>query len=220
MTRVAFSFRFVLLLAVGPLAGGCTLIGYTAANLAPKPRTSALYHLPKDQTVLVFPDDVSGQLSYPLLKQLLAEKIGSELHEAKGAKATVPYVKLYEFSTQVGQRWYRMDDTGMGVAEVTRALGADMAVYVSIRHFQLKDNPGDPAWKGKLNVFVKVVSAQGKRLWPTDRTDGYELSLEMPASAGEGPAIGPALAQQLAEKMAVNVVDLFRSHVAEEDQNP
>jgi hypothetical protein len=213
-----FTTRFSLALLLGALAmaSGCQLIGYTAANLAPPPKQAALYHLPKDQTVLVFPDDVSGQLSYPLLKQLLAEKISLELRADKMAKATIPYVKLHEFSAQVGQRWYRMDDGGMGVAEVTRSLGADLAIYVSIRHFQLKDNPADPAWKGKLKVLVKVVSAEGKRLWPLDRTDGYEVNLELPPATGEGTALAPALAEHLAGQMAVDVVDLFRKHTVGE----
>lgn len=207
----------VLALAVVPLAGGCAVISYTVANLAPRPRQAALYHLPDNQTVLVFPDDVSGQLSYPLLKQLLAEKVSIELRESELVKTTIPYVKLQEFSTQVGQRWYRMDGSGMGVAEVSRCLGADLAIYLSIRHFQLKDNPADPSWKGKLTVLVKVVSAtDGKRLWPTDRTDGYELIVDLPTAAAEGPAVGPALAQRLAELMAVDVADLFRSHAVGE----
>jgi hypothetical protein len=205
----------VLMLAAAAPLNGCAVFSYTVANLAPKPKASALYHLPKDQAALVFPDDVSGQLSYPLLKQMLAEKVSAELRGSKLVRSTVPYVKLHEFSAQVGQRWYRMDEGGMGVAEVTRSLGGDLAIYLSIRHFQLKDNPADPSWRGKLTLLVKVVSAEGKRLWPTDRTDGYEVTVDMPPSAGEGPSVGPALAQQLAELMAVKVADLFRSHEVE-----
>lgn len=217
--RMTCAFRVALAaaaLSAAAMAGGCAVLSYTVANLAPKPRVKALYELPEDQRALVFPDDVSGQLGYPPLRQLLADKVSAELMAHELADSTVSYDRLNTLAAQVGQRWHRMDETGMGVAEVTRAVGADLAVYLSIRQFQLKDNPADPAWKGKLTVLVKVVAADGQRLWPTDRTDGYELTVETPPTTGDSPTFGIALTNHLANLMAVEVVNLFRTHSAGE----
>lgn len=210
----------LLLMASASTLSGCGLFSYLVANLALLPKEAALYHLPKDKNILVFPDDVSGQLSYPPLKKLLAQNVAAAMMREKLAASVVPYQKVDELSSQVGQRWYRMDDSGMGVAEVTRTVGADLAVYLSIRHFQLKDNPSDPSWRGKITVLVKVVDRDGKRLWPTDRTDGYEVSVDTSPGVEEGATVGQVLTQQLAGMMAEKVTSLFYKHTVHDNSDP
>lgn len=194
------------------LSGGCPFVSFFAASFAPRAKTDAQFELPRDKHVLVFPDDLAYRLQYPPLKRILAEKLNKHLLQHHLAAGTVEYEKLAQLKHRVGDRWTDVRPGGMGVAQVTRELQADLAIYVDIREFRLKDRSGDPVWKARFTVLVKVVGADGRRLWPTDRKDGRELSVETPLLTDDSEGFGITLTDDVADRMADKIAKLFYRH--------
>lgn len=202
----------MLLCMLSGLVGGCAFISFAVASFVPKPKIAAEYELPKGRRVLVFSDDLAYDLRYPPLKRILAEKISHLLEEHHLAAETVPYQQVEYLKNRVGDRWYDVQRGGMSVGDVAAELGADLAIYVNVSKFTLKDRPASPLWQGELTTLVKVVDSTGRRLWPTDQADGRQVRVTTPTTADQSEMYGIALTDELTDLTAHKVVNLFRSH--------
>ncbi|NQU75021.1 MAG: hypothetical protein HQ546_01755 [Planctomycetes bacterium] len=191
------------------LTAGCAVVSFLVASFAPQPKIQAQFVLPKGRCVLVMTDDLVYPLAYPPLKRLLADKIGEQLLGSNLAGGTIDYQKLRDLQDRT------IDFDTMPIDQVARRLGADYVLYVDIRQFQLRSSEIGSLWKGRLEAFVKVVDSAGGRLWPTDRTEGYEVTVETPVFPDDSEAFGLTLTEMLADLTANRVANLFRQHPEE-----
>jgi len=208
-----------MLVAALPLAlGGCAVVSFMVASFVPEPKTPAAYELEPNQCVLIFPDDMAQPLSYPPLKRMLADGLNARLSELDLVDRTVEYEKLRELTRRTPTDRPAGGDQILGVAEVAETLGADTAVYLDIREYRLKDNLSDPVWKGHLKVLVKVVAADGERLWPTDQLAGHEVVVTTPLHTSESRHHNVKLTGILADLMVDKVARLFHAHRGEPER--
>jgi len=171
MNRLARRVLLVVALTgLAASAGGCAVFAWLAAQTAPPRKFPAKYKLPKGKKVLVFVDDYRWPVNYEPIKAELARRIAKELIEHKAVEEIIPYERLEDLAYSTRQ--FRQ----MGIPAVAKKLGADLVVYVDIRRFTLKENPGSPLWQGWMEVDVKVVDPKEGPIWPPkDRPDGYPI---------------------------------------------
>lgn len=111
----------------------------------------------------------------------------------------------------------KFDD--LSIRQIGEKVGAEQVLYVRVNYWALKETPGDPQFRGRFSVSIKVCTTQapkpedGKsvRLWPTDRE--YQ-SVEVTTRPDLNEAVGAEtqVARELATKMAVAVGRLFHEH--------
>jgi hypothetical protein len=193
---------------------GCGIPTFLVSVFTPEPKENAAFTLPAGKTVLVFPDDLVNPLGYPPLKRMLAEKLNEQIAKHQLAERTIEYARLEDLKERSGERWRDVREKGMGVAEVTSALGADLAIHLDVREFRLKEHPSNNIWKGRLTALVKVVDSKGNRLWPADAMEGQQVSVETPPITEGDETYGLTLTNLLADQMADRVAKLFYSHPA------
>ncbi len=195
-------------LAAGLMLSGCQAIFVGLEKMFPKEKVSALYKLPGNKTVLVFPDDLQNPVSYPPVKRQLSLQLSDILKRQRIAAQTVAYEKLVDLRSSEPQ--FNL----MGICKIGRKLGADLVVYVNIEQFTLKDNPVDTLWRGRLAGRIKVVDVLKGRLWP-DESAGYPVRVVAPLAESTSDTFGGELAKKLADDFAVEVAQLFHDHYVE-----
>ena len=195
----------LLLMAIlAASAGGCSIFKWMVAVAAPPEKVKPQYVPPKDKTVLVFVDDVRHPVDYPLIKNELTAYINQQLLAHHLAAQVIDYDRLQDLTTST-PKFHELT-----VHQVGQKLGADWILYVEIEKFSLKDNNMAAFWKGRLETSVRVVDAQGKRLWPTDRTGGYmPPPVETPSVENTSVVYGTELSRTMAGMMADRIVKLF-----------
>lgn len=207
IARKARRFACVLLLLITALTGGCHVVNWLIAALAPPEPVPAVYEPPRNKVVLVFVDDLLHNLDYEPVKSDLTEKLNKLLLKNKIAGEVISYEELQQliFSTPGFNR--------LAVSEVGQRLGAEIVLYVQIDGFALKDDEASPLWNGRFKTTVRMVDVKTGRLWPLDRQEGYPVpELELPAKTDSSPNYGATLANQLARKMAERIGQLFYEH--------
>ncbi len=205
-TKLRTLILTALLTATTVSASGCAIFSFLVATMVPKPKTPALFTLPAEQTVLVFPDDVVRQLAHAPAKRVLAERLSAELLGRKLVTNAVSYDQLLTLLTGQTQ------PAPVPIDTVTERLGADMSVYIDIRDFRLKESPADLVWKARMTAMVRVVAASGHELWPNDGTAGFEVTTEMPMMTNESDTFGDRLADELVAATADKIAKLFYEH--------
>lgn len=196
------------LLAVACIAG-CELISYPVAALGPTPKTPAVYELPENATVLVFPDDLTSPVSYPPLKRMVAQQTSELLTANEAAAETVSYRSLQDL--QARQPEFNTRPTP--IDEVGQAMGADVVIFINFTEFSLKDDPYNPLWHGRLVALVRVVDTDtGQTLWPELQAQGQEIIVETDPEEQSASDYGSELSERLAEMLARKVAELFYEH--------
>jgi len=201
--------RLALMIGLLALAGtpGCAVVGWVVAQSAPPKKVPAVYDPPKQQTWLVFVDDLMNPVDYQPVKRELAENISRELKTKDVAVRTVDYEDLMDLTMR------RDDFNSMGIPEIGRELNADLVLYVHLDEFQLREDDVAPLWQGKMKCTVKVVDSREGRLWPDDRPKGFPLPLvETPQEVSQADSFGRQVAERLADKQATQIVRLFHEH--------
>lgn len=196
----------VLLLAVGHLAG-CAGAGWLAATLAPPRKVQAAYEMPRNQTVLVFVDDILNPLHYQPIKGELTRRLNAELQRQGLARRTIKYERIVDLMAATPQ----FDK--LSVAEIGRKLGADLVLYVHIDRFSLKDDEVSALWEGRIHTTVRVVDVTEGLLWPKTPPEGYALPpVETPATIDTSSTYASTLTEDLADRMSRRIAKLFYKH--------
>lgn len=193
-------------IAVTPL--GCQPgLGWLATVMSPAEKVKPLYTLPPGKTVLVFADDLLNPVPYQPVKLELTERLNALLAQKKLVADTVPYEEIVMWASRTE------DLEQLSVAEVGRALGADVVLYVHIDRLRLKEDASSSLWRGEMATTVRVVDVRAGRLWPLDRPEGYVVpAVDTGAVDDPSPVYGAEVARQLAEAMAENIIKLFCKH--------
>lgn len=204
MTAANYRKMFIaaMLPALGCL-GGCQLPMAMGLMMFPNETVAGKYKLPADATLLVFPDDMTNPVSYPQVKGQLAEAVGKFLAEQHVVAKVIPYQQVVDLHGA------EPDFNHMSIARIGRKLGASVVLYINIDEFSLKEMPSDTVWKAKMAAKVRVVDVNKGLLWP-DESAGYAVSAELPIVENANESFGVTLSGQLADKLAKQVIDLFR----------
>ncbi|NLF30697.1 MAG: hypothetical protein GX591_07395, partial [Planctomycetes bacterium] len=195
-----------------PLTGGCQLLTWAVASFVPPPKTPARYTLDPSYRVMVIPDSQYCRLEMPMARDLLAEKVTQRLAAKNLVAETVPYAWLRMVQERMDLEYQAAHGRPTPLDAMAKKASADAVIHIDIRSFHLRAAPGQPLWHGRMTAVVSVVDADGRRLWPADRVDGYPLSVDMPTVSDDNAMYAMTLTEQLADQMAVQVVRLFHEH--------
>jgi hypothetical protein len=193
-----------LLIAMSIAVGGCSVVAYLAAVLAPPKPIPAEYKLATEGKVLVLVDDLGKPVRYEQIKRLLTENINRLLLDNKAAEKVVSYDDIFRLTAS------RKDFNQMGIANIARKLGANQTIFISLDEFSLKDDLTTDIWHGRLGVSVRVVGIDGKTEWPTNRPDGrIPDPAEIPEEQNSSLTHGTKIAARLADEMALKIAKFF-----------
>lgn len=185
---------------------GCGVFPWLAAQFAPPQTALAKYEIPKEKTVLVFPDDYPNTVSFEPVKRLLAERLNDLLAENEIAAAAIPYQAVEDMEAATNSF------SGMSTSQIGKALGADIVIYVHIDKFYLKEDPANPLWHGYIETTVRVVDVNKGLIWPADIPGGWPVDpVDIPTD-DTSQTYNTKLAQRLAEKMSEKIAHLFYEH--------
>jgi hypothetical protein len=207
MTMPPRAARFFLLCLtfVGCFCAGCQLPQLLEATF-PTEEVKAVYDLPKEKTVLVFPDDLTNPVSYPPLKRELAENISAFLKENKVVADVIPYQRLADLQAN------DPNFNRMSIGTIGRKLGVDYVIYINIELFTLKEAAEDTVWHPNMEGRVRVVDVStGKRTWP-DESAGYPFKCGLPMMDSTSPYVGGELTKLLCNKAGTEICQLFYKH--------
>lgn len=201
-----------LLVAVGlvlPLTA-CNIAGWLAHG-APQ-TVPAVYDLPKKRT-LILVDDQQRHLGDPALVSVIVARMGFDLTERKVLKDVVPVVDVNRVAAREGAEFAQKSAAGLA-----RQLEAKQVIQVQVDQVTLEPSPG--LAQPTARVYVKVVDASGKRLFPAANGDaasspwGYALTVKLPqVSPGiDARAHSAALRRSLATRIGREAAALFYKH--------
>ncbi len=200
-------------LAVSSLSG-CQVLFAALEKMIPTQKIPAQFTLPAGQTVLVFPDDLEIDLSYPPVKHRLATKIGRVLIDKKLVDSAIPYNKISEL------RSAQRDFDQLAPSTIGEKLGATLVIYINIAEFRLKDQPIESLWHGKFSGNVRVVDVKtGRTIWPRDEP-WRSITVTERLVEDLSSTYGTKLANTLADKLAVEIAGLFHAHRVERNRLP
>lgn len=139
-----------------------------------------------------------------------------ELHEDAVRLFEANKIKCRLVSFEETQRLRTKDAAfdDMSIRQIGEKLGADQVLYLRVRYWATKENPGDPHFKGSAKLSVKVISTERKhdvRLWPKDGTE-KSVDASTDPSLSDAPGAEVEVSRQLASKLADTVTKLFYDH--------
>jgi hypothetical protein len=152
---------------------GCNIVGPAFAIIHGPEKIPAQYELDKERTAVIFVDDRANNLPRRALRITISTEAERLMLKKEVVKDMVSgQSALAAASTEKGGEL-------LPIADVGRAVSADLVIYVSIDEFTL--SPDGQAFVPSTAMRVKVVDAiNDKRLWPEDR-NGYPLNVRMGA---------------------------------------
>lgn len=196
--------RLSLTLTVMLLLSGCGLTGAGG-------KQKALYTLPRQKRVMVFVD-VHPTVEAPAgFANQLGENLSTHLFQYQAVDHVVAQARLAELR--------RAPDTfkKMGVADVARATDADLVLYVDLITFNVSSLSDDSITQGMAQVLVKVIDANGKRLWPLNDVAGAQVDAKVdPAFTEQRDKL--AVAKELNDKLARDVGRMFHDYSPNEGE--
>ena len=205
----------VLLATMCAAIGGCQIFGWLVNVMIPPKPVPAAYELTPGGKVLVLVDDLGKPVRYEQIKRLLTEKINRLLLDNKAVDQVVSYQDVFRLTAG------RKDFNRLGIANITRKLGANQAIYVYLDEFSLKDNPSISLWHGKLGVSVRVVDLEGNTMWPVAHPSGHKpKAAETSQVDNPSPTYGAKIATELADEMALKIARLFYKHSVARGHTP
>jgi hypothetical protein len=201
-----------LVLALAPATlTGCPAVAWFVAQFEGSQKVKPLYQPPRGHTVAVLVDDLFVPAP-DTVKARLAEKLNRQLLDNGLAKSTVAHDKVQAALE---------GPTIVSVGEAGKKVGADLVLYVNIERFGMRDDETNVMWHPVMQCSVRWVDvstsggprALGKRLWPTDRADGHVVGpVDLPAKEDTSPAAENDLSNELVDRMAAQIADLFYEH--------
>ncbi len=206
-------------LAIGALAAafmacaaGCNIAGPAFYFLHGPDKTPAVFALDKNRSTVIFIDDRTNRIPSRATRDL----IGTTAEESLLAEGVVrDMVQSRKIQTVVARERYGKP---MGIAEVGRAVDAQVIVYAWVDQFTLSTDGQTFAPTAALRI--KVVDAEsGQRLFPGPDTDGwYAFSVAVPPQQGITPdtaALRQRSEQNLARYTGESLAKLFFEHFSE-----
>lgn len=202
----------IALAAAACMLGGCQIISWAVASFVPKPKVQPVYEFPIDATVLVVPDTQFHHLTNPTVPEILADKINRRLITEDLVASTTSYRLLEMHQSRLDRQYRAAHGTPAPLSVLAAKFDVDRLLYIDIRQFRLRDHPSDPVWRAKFTARVWVINTEGERMWPTDRRDGHELTVETTPTPNDSTTFSITLTEDLTDRMADKIVKLFYEH--------
>jgi len=167
------------LVASAALAAGCNILGPVLMIAHGPPRVHALYELPAERPTVVLVDDPDNRIGSRQFRIEMAKVVEERLLARQKVRTVIESEQL----TRVLAR-ERAEDR-MTIAEIGRAVGAEIVIWVGVESFELLRDSENIAPRASLRVKVLDV-VEEKRLWP-DEQPHHDLIVSMPRRAGAAP---------------------------------
>ncbi len=199
--RLAYRSGAVGALLCISVAGGCQAM----ALLSGGGSVSAQHKLPKEKRILVFVDPRPTVRAPVNFSTALADAIGQHLYKYGLADHIVSQDRL----TALRRDSARFPH--MGIADVAHATDADVVVYVDLITYDVSAISDNSIAQGNAHVLVKVLNANGERVYPKNSPSGTEIAAEIePAFTSERDMA--AVVTDLTNLLALRVGRLFQSY--------
>lgn len=169
------------------------------------------YELPPNRPTVVFVDDRNSKLPSRDLREMIAEAAGQTLLESGEVS------DLIDPRGALGAAAKDRFGEPMTIAEIGRAVQADVVIYVTVDAFTYSADGTSIAPSSRLRVKV-IDSKTEARLWP-EEPEGYALGIQSPPKQG---TMGTSAAgmfqtrQEAAARAGLGIAQLFSEHIARE----
>ncbi len=178
-TRIAVSAAIASVAIVVP---ACNIVGPAVAIIEGPPTIPAQTELQPDRSHVIFVDDRANRTPRRSLRVI----IGREAEETLIAQGVVEQENMIAAQSVLRVAMSEPADEPMAIADVGRAVGADVVIYLTIDAWTLsKDGVTySPLVAGR----AKLIDAESRaRLWPaTDR--GFQFRVEPRTRAADLPS--------------------------------
>lgn len=193
----------LLTLAFG---AGCNVATTAAYIIQGPPKIPAQTSLDSERATVVFIDDRSSLVPRRSLRVVM----GQFAEEDMIAQKVIDADKMIASQSVLRAAMNEDADEPMSVADLGRAVSAEVVVYVSIEAWTLTKDGG--TYAPLVAARVKIIDAQERqRIWPAGR-EGFALLVEPAASATSIPATSSerhAAHTDLAERVGRSIAKLF-----------
>jgi len=200
-----------LLLAAGAVAlalplASCNIATTAAYVIQGPPKVPAQHELDEERSTVVFIDDRSSMIP----RRSLRVAIGQTAEEDMIAQGVIDAEKMISSQSILRAAMSESPDEPTSVADLGRAVTADVVVYVTIDAWTLSKDGG--SYSPLVATRVKVIDAAARtRIWPgSDR--GYPLIVEPAPSASDVPRTSSersAAQSELAQRVGRHIAKLF-----------
>jgi len=205
-------------LALSLAPAGCAGPGFISHVLKGPDQVKAIYSLPAG-TTLVIVDDPDRAMNDPNLPAVIGANVGFHLdqNDALTEGRVVSPDPLSSLSARMGD-----DYLATPIDHIGAKLGADQVIHVLVRSISMRVTAN--YYRPAAVVEVKVVNAHdGARLFPKARNDnpsqarprGMVMTVQLrhqTADVGRRDT-GPLMARRLAERIGLEVAQLFYDHI-------
>jgi len=194
-------------LVAGALPAGCNIVAPVYLAIHGPEKTKKVHQLDKARPTVVFFDDRANCMPRRALRVAAAKRTERLLLD-RGAVTTA-------ISAEAALALASQDKYGdpMSVADIGRAVQADVIVYATVDSFTLSQDGA--TYAPAATVRVKVIDAkEDRRIWPEDGP-GATIEIRPQAKTGDVPTDLASYAkaeQELAELMGERVAQLFYDH--------
>lgn len=197
----------VLALAAATLASGCNIVGPAFLLVHGPEKVPAAHTLdPKRPTVVVI-DDRANFVPRRALRMTMSSETERHL---LGERALEDMISGQSALAAAGAE---KDGRPLSIAEIGRAVGAEVVVYVAVDEFTL--SPDGQSFVPTARLRVKVIdAANDRRIWPEDRA-GQAIVARVPPKQGTAPTglTEQARAEdELARSAGLSIARLFVKH--------
>lgn len=166
----------------------------------------SVYHIKKKDRVLVLVDSSSfSPLSIHAMSQLITA-VNQNLYRNGVTKNLIPAYRLIAL-----MKSHPVSYREMGIADIARALKANLVVYIYIERFRNKRLSAKQITEGDAQAYVKLVSESGHRLWPKTAAPGELVTARVPANLAMTQT-HTAVADSLLAQIADTTAGFFYTH--------
>lgn len=204
--RTARTLLAVTLLGATLTAAGCNIAAAAVFVLHGPEKTEALFTLPKDKSAVIALDDRGSVMPQRSLRDMIGKTAEEEILKQQLVKEMV--------ASRLASAVMSRERTGepMGIAEIGKAVNADIVIYVVMDSFTLSEDGQTlaPAATGRVKI---IESKTGNRLGPpeSDPAGYYPLTVRLPTQTGTAPSTSNELSmmQDLARVTGVYLSRMF-----------
>ncbi len=185
---------------------GCNIVAPVAYAVQGPGNVNREYELDPSLATVIFVDDPSNKIATRRIRLAIGERAQETLLRRK----LVNNGKLIDARSALLATTRDRDDRPLSIAEIGRAVDADVVIYAVVTDFQT-DAIGE-ATAPYAGMRVKIVdSATSTRLWPADEA-GFPLRVALPATGRINPSSRTealAIQREVADRAGLALAQLF-----------
>ncbi len=168
-----------ILACAAALAAGCNILGPILFIAHGPPRVPALYQLDPERPTVILVDDPDNRIGSRQFRLEMAAAVEERLLAKKTVRTVIESEQLMRILARE-----RAEDR-MAIAEIGRAVGADVVIWIGVQNFELVLDAENVAPRAHLRVKVLDAVAE-ERLWPEEASH-HDLVVSMPRRAAAAP---------------------------------